>query len=364
MHIRVLAAAGVAASLGSAVLAGCSSSPATTVYHTPALQTNGGRATARTMVQTAIIATTTSNGIVVPGGGLTPATAMRTVRAIVRGRRGTLATGTSTGACTNGTKQSQVTNSDGTVTTTADLYYDAACTTLENEEIITVAAPANGTTTASGTLTTYNQSQTVTSSHVLALSDTAPSTTTTNETITMTDNAAASVGGATIDQFGVTCVGVPNAVSMTCSSANYGTVSGTTTGESLANTITAGSSGAQNTNAISASFFLGSEGIALSSATWSITNTTSYDSGTGTFSFTSAGQTGAGTLSLADSLYTYAETGTLGASGMTLTIVQNPNTAFNTTTQIATATVDAGGNGSATYSDGTVEPIWGSLIGV
>ncbi len=361
MHMRVLAAAAVAASIGSAGLTGCSSSPATTVYHTPALQTNGGRATARSMVETSIIATESSNGLAVPGG-VTPASAIRIVRNVVHRRLGILAAGASTGACTNGTKQSQVTNSDGSVTTTTDLYYDSACTTLENEEVITVAQAVTSTTTASGTLTTYNRAGTVTSSHVLALGDALPSGSTT-ETITLTDNAAASIGGTTTAQLGITCVGAPNAVTMTCTAAHQGTTAGSTTGEALTDTTTAGSSGAQNSTTFSASFFLGSAGIAVSGTTWGVTNVSSYNSGTGTFSFSSAGTTGSGTITLADTLYTYSETGTLAAAGLALTIVENPNEAVTAVTPIATAAVDAGGNGAMTYTDGTVEAIWGGLFG-
>ncbi len=361
MHVRLFAAAAVALSLGSLGLAGCSTSPATSVIHTPALQTNGGRATTRSMVQASIMATEESNGLAVPGG-LTPASAIRTVRALI-GRRGVSAAGSSTGACTNGTKQSSVTNADGSITTTSDLYYDPACATLENEEGITLAQAANGVQSASGTLVTYNRAGTVTSSHVLSLSATVNSTSG-NETITLTDNAATSIGGSAIDSLGVTCVGLPSAVAMTCSSAHYGTTSGTTTGESLSDTSAAGANGAQNATSISASFFLGSLGIVDTTGTWSITNATAYNTATGTFNFTAAGNTGNGSLTFSDSLYTYAETGTLSSSGLSMTIVENPNTAVTTTTAIATAAVDAGGNGAITYTDGTVEPIWGGLVGV
>ncbi len=350
----------MALSLGSLGLAGCSTSPATSVIHTPALQTNGGRATTRSMVQASIMATEESNGLAVPGG-LTPASAIRTVRALIG--RHVSAAGTSTGACTNGTKQSQVTNADGSVTTTSDLYYDAACATLENEEIVTLAQPSTGVQSASGTLVTYNRAGTVTSSHVLSLSATV-NTTSGNQTITLTDNAATSIGGSPIDGLGVTCSGLPNAVAMTCSSAHYGTTSGTNTGENLSDTSTAGTSGAQNATAISASFFLGSLGIVDSAGAWSVTNATAYNTATGTFNFTTAGNTGTGTLTFTDSLYTYAETGTLSSSGLSMTIVENPNAAVTTTTAIATAAVDAGGNGAITYTDGTVESIWGGLVGV
>ncbi len=360
MQIRIPAAIAAAFALGSVGLAGCSSNTVSTVTHTPALQTNGGRATARSAIQSAIIGTETSNGLAVPGG-LTPASAIRTMRAVLH-RRTTLATGTSTGACSNGTKRSQATNSDGTVTTTSDLYYDAACATLENEEAITIKAPVSGVSNAAGTLITYDKTGAVTSSHVLALTATTEADNGA-ETITLTDNAAATIGGTAVDAYGATCVGQPNAVAMTCTAAHYGTTNGTTTGEALSDTTTAGTGGGQNSTEITAAFFLGSLGIAESGTTWAISNATAYNSGSGTFLWSSTGTTGSGTLTFTDGLYTYALSGTLSSTGLAMTIVENPNSAVTTVTPIATANVDAGGNGTMTYADGTIEPIWGGFIG-
>ncbi|HEV3089191.1 MAG TPA: hypothetical protein VGX96_18410 [Candidatus Elarobacter sp.] len=362
LHLAALAA-GTALALGPLGLAGCSTGSNSTVIHTPALQTSGGRATARSSVQTTILAVTALTGLAVPGG-LTPTSAIRTVRSVLHGRR-TLATGASTGACTNGTKQSQTTASDGSVTTTTDLYYEPACVTLENEEIVKVSPPATTPATGSGTLVTYDKSGALTSSHVLALaSTTTGSGSSASETITLTDNASASVGGTVIDQLGETCVGAPNAVAMTCSIAHVGTTGGTTTGEAVSTTSTAGTNGANATASIGAAFYFGSIGITQSGTTWSVTNAGAFNSGTGSYGYASTGTKGSGTLTLTDNLYTYSETATLASTGLSVTLIQKPNAAFNTTSNIATATTDAGGNGTMSYADGTVEPIWGGLIGV
>src|ERR1700681_3633091 len=122
--------------LGSLGLGGCSTSSNATITHTPALQTSGGRDTARSGVQAAILIADTTNGIALPGGP-TPASIARRVFGMIHRGRGTLTTGTSTGACSNGVKSSAVTNGDGSRTTTTDYYYEAACATLEAEESIT-----------------------------------------------------------------------------------------------------------------------------------------------------------------------------------------------------------------------------------
>lgn len=360
LHLSALTAALVLGPLG---LASCSTSSNSTVIHTPALQTTGGRATARSSVQSAVLVAQTLNGLAFPGG-LTPASSIRIMRDVIHHRR-VMATGASTGACNNGTKQSQVTNSDQSVTTTTDLYYEAACVNLENEEIVTVAPPGTTPATASGTLTTYDKTGAVTSYHTLGLTETSTNSNgTTQETITLTDNASATVKGTLVDAMGATCVGAANAIAMSCSVAHYGTTNGTTTGEAITETSTAGTSGGNANAALSMAFYYGGLGITQSSGTtWSITNVGSFNSATGSYAYTSAGLSGNGTLSLKDALYSYSETATTTPAGMSVTLVQTPNAAFNTTTAIATATVDTGGNGTMSYGDGTVEPIWGGFIG-
>src|SRR6202011_792108 len=101
--------------LGSIGLAGCSTSSNATITHTPALQTTGGRDTARSGTQVAILIAGTTNGIALPGGP-TPAGIARQIMAM-RGRHVSV-TGAATGACNNGVKQSSVNNADGSTTTT------------------------------------------------------------------------------------------------------------------------------------------------------------------------------------------------------------------------------------------------------
>ncbi|HEY0395866.1 MAG TPA: hypothetical protein VGD01_15305 [Candidatus Elarobacter sp.] len=360
------AAAALVVALG---LGGCSSGGSTaTVTHTPALQTPGGRATARSGVQAAILIASTSNGIALPGGP-TPATIARRVMSIVHDRgRTPSATGTSNGVCINGQKQSQATNTNGSQTTITDYYFDAICTTLETEESITVNSPATpGATTGSGTITSYSSAGAVRVVQALTLTVTtaaATSTTAQQETFTMVDSASATAGGTATSAVGATCVGSPPSPSVTCSVAHYGTSGGATVGEAIGITATAGSGGGSNSAAISMGFFTASAlAIVQSGASWGISGASAFNGATGTYTYTTTGSSGSGSLTLADSLYTYSETANLSSSGLTVTIIQNPNSAFNTTTPIATATVDVGGTGTISFSDGTSETIAGGLIG-
>jgi hypothetical protein len=278
------------------------------------------------------------------------------------------ATGTSTGVCINGQKQSQTTNANGSQTTITDYYFDAICTTLETEESITVNTPATpGATTGSGTITSYSSAGAVRVVQALTLTVTtaaATATTPQQETFAMVDSASATAGGTATSAIGATCVGTPPSASLGCSVAHYGTSGGVTVGEAIGLTATAGSGTASNSATISMGFFTASAlGVVQSGATWGVSGASAFNSATGTYTYTTTGSSGSGSLVLADMLYTYSETATLSSSGLTVSIIQNPNSAFNTTTPIATATVDAGGSGTISFSDGTSETIAGGLIG-
>jgi len=358
-----LAAAFLAGSLG---LAGCSSGSNTTVIHTPALKTPGGRDTARSGVQAAILIADTTNGIALPGGP-TPAGLIRRVYGMVHGRR-TSATGTATGACNNGVKQSQATDSTtGAVTTTTDYYYEPACATLEAEETIKVDKPATpGDTTGSGKITTYSQAGAVRVVQTLGIKTSTSTSTTTpgQETFTLTDAAAATDGGTTVSSIGATCIGTPPSATVNCSVAHYGVSASTTFGEVLVTAATAGTSGGNANANTTVAFYAGATlSVSQTGTDWTLTGSSPFNQATGTYGYTTTGPSGSGTLTLKDTLYTYVETATLSSTGLSVTIVQNPNAAFNTTTQILTATVDVAGTGVLTYSDGTTEPIAGGLIG-
>ena len=186
----------------------------------------------------------------------------------------------------------------------------------------------------------------------------------TTETITVIDSASATAGGTVTGGVGVTCVGAPNAVTLTCSGAHYGTSAGAGFGEAFSTTATAGTSGG-NANAVVTTAIYAGTGLQLAQtgAVWSISNASAFNSATGTFGYTKTGSSGSGTFTLTDVLYTYAETATLSSTGLAIAIQQNPNSAFNTTTQIATATIDVAGTGVITFTDGTTETVAGGLVG-
>ncbi|MBV9408559.1 MAG: hypothetical protein JO164_07030, partial [Candidatus Eremiobacteraeota bacterium] len=118
--------------------------------------------------------------------------------------------------------------------------------------------------------------------------------------------------------------------------------------------------GGNATNSIVETFYIGTLAISEISGIWSVTGAAGFNTSTGSFGFTSAGTTGTGTFSMTDVLYTYTATGTLASTGLTVTITEGTTTPA---TPIATATVDAGGNGKISYADGSSETIWGSMIG-
>jgi hypothetical protein len=365
-----LTAAALAGSLG---LGGCSTNTAGVVTHTPALQTVGGRNTARSAVQSSLLIAMTTNGIALPGGP-TPTGVLRRFAALVDARRSAgrraAATGSSTGVCTNGVKQSQTTDSNNQQITTTDYYYDAACATLEAEDVITIATPATPTnTTGTGTITVYSSAGAVRVFEQLGMtvtSTTATSNTPSTETYQLTDDASPTSGATATAHVGATCVGQPNSPTLNCSIAHVGTSAGTTFGESLSTAATAAASGSTNNTATTNLAFYAGPGLGISQSgtTWGVTNaTSSYNTGTTTFTYTASGFTGSGTMTMTESLYTYTMTVNLTASGLSASIIENPNSAVTTQTNIATATTDQTGTGTLSYADGTSETIAGGLIG-
>jgi hypothetical protein len=348
--------------LGSLGLGGCSTGANTTITHTPALQTAGGRDTARSGVQAAILIADTTNGIALPGGP-TPAGIARRVSAMIHGGRGTRATGTSTGACSSGVKSSSVTNSDGSKSTTTDYYYEPTCATLEVEEVINITTPGTpGTTDGSGTITSYSNAGAVRVVEKLILN--VLTTSTGEETFTMSVTASAAAGGTTTSAIGATCVGTPPSQTVNCAVAHYGLSAGVVSGEAIGTGATAGTGGGNATATVNVAFYAATTlGITQSGTSWGVSGNSAFNSATGSYGYTTTGPSGAGTLTLKDVLYTYRETATLSSTGLSVTIVEDPNGIITTTIPIATATVDVAGTGVMTFADGTSEPIAGGLIG-
>ena len=344
------AAASLSILLGSIALAGCSSGSNATVTHNPPLSTFGGKSTARSAVQSAILVAGTSNGLAFPNGP-SPASISRRVLDVMQGRR----TSAATGPCINGSKTSQTTAVDGSQTTTTDLYYDALCASLEEETVLTVVAPGNPTTSATGTVTTFDRAAAVTSYHKLTIT---ASNATGTQTVNYNDAASTTVGGSAIAAVGATCVGATNSPTMSCTAAMYGTAGTSTFGQTVSTTGTAGTGGAKNTVTVGVTYYgAGITGIAQSSGSWVVLGSGGFNIANGTYSYSTTGPTGNGTFSLTDSLYTYTVTGNLTATGLTVTIVRNAD-------PIASATVDAAGNGTITYADGTTDVIWGEVVDV
>ncbi|HEY0384302.1 MAG TPA: hypothetical protein VGC72_19090 [Candidatus Elarobacter sp.] len=334
--------------LGSFALAGCASGSNATITHNPPLSTFGGKSTARSAVQSAILVAGTSNGLAFPNGP-SPAAISRRVLDVMQGRRISAATG----PCINGSKSSQTTAVDGSQTTTTDIYYDALCAALEEETVLTVIAPGNPTTTATGTVTTYDHAAAVTSFHNLTIT---ASNTTGTQTVNYNDSASVRAGSTVIAAVGATCAGATNSPTMSCTAAMYGTAGTTTFGQTVATSGTAGTGGAKNTVSVGITYYgAGITGIAQSSGSWVILGTSGFNIANGTYTYSTTGTTGSGTFSLTDSLYTYTVTGNLTATGLAVTIVRNAD-------PIATATVDGAGNGVITYADGTTDVIWGEVV--
>ena len=357
--VRVSTTAVVAAFLiGSLALAGCTGGSNMSVSPNPASTASGDRATARSLTQAAVLAADISSGIGSTGG---PMALVRLVRDVSRGRR-LPATGTATGACTNGgaaygfdyhywTERSQVTNSDGSVSVTTDLFYDPTCVMLESETILKVLT-SSGPSSATGTITDYDKSGNVLGYVTLTMS----LLTASNAVITLQESAATTVTGPAIAQLGETCTG-PYSPENTgsCSVAHVGTSSGTTTAETMIVTNSGQISAVNVDEAVAIGLYLGN-GLSLtqpSTTTWSVSGASLFNTGGGDVFLRPFG----GSLTLKDVLYSYTTTEGISPSGFSVTTVHG-------STPIATASIDAAGVGTLNYADGTSEPIAAGFVGV
>jgi hypothetical protein len=86
-----------------------------------------------------------------------------------------------------------------------------------------------------------------------------------------------------------------------------------------------------------------------------VTGGTPFDTVSGTITVALGGTAG-GTLGFSDTQYGFAESGTVAPTGVSLTVKQAGAV-------VATATTDAGGNGTVAYADGSSEKIAGYVVG-
>ena len=260
----------------------------------------------------------------------------------------------STPSCVNGQTTADVTNADGSTTSTQTTYYDAACTQPSQAIVVNVPALAPGATSISGTgtLTTYSVAGSVTGYTTMSLTIAISGSTT---VVTLVASQATTVGGAPYANLGITCSAALAGTSVQCGAANVVTTGGTQVGASVALTLTSVTAAwaTTRTATMSASAYSAASGLAIAQGAvpaWSVTGGSPVATIGGTVSATVTGSqvtnatitlTGPGGVTV---------NGSAAGGNYAITVQQNGVTQ-------GSVTVNASGNGTITYAGGTTATI-------
>lgn len=277
--------------------------------------------------------------------------------------RGVRRYGVTYGPCTNGTESATVNVSTTEVQLYERDFYDAACTSLYQDVYLDVIAQSSTTGSATGTITRYTTSGAVFEYNTLQLEMSGIGTTTPQITVEITDapNATApqlaavgvscGAGSASIS-CGAAAVAHSQALSQDAAMTMLISVSESVSGNTI--TVPISGSAASYTAALNA---ISIAPMANNFPSWTVSasgSMTTIDSATlsGQFTVTTSGIPTGGSLTLTDSADDGTAILTLNSQGITGVIKQT-----DTGATVATFTVDANGNGTISYSNGTTGQI-------
>ena len=301
----------------------------------------------RAAMQSSLTMLANANGATIGGTGTLAV--VRRVEAIRRGRRVQTIAG-----CVNGATSTTVTNPDGSTTQTDNAYYDVLCATIEESDVVTVSPGASlQNLAAAGTVTTYARSGAVTSYTAFQVT---VAGTATQDTITIAGTVAATIGGTPYGKVGVTCIAPLSGTSIHCGTAAVNSASGQQLGVSLDESAAFTTNGTSSTVTATAgaSAYAAASGLDIAAGAppaWSVTGAAPFETVTGslTLSYSPAAGT-SGSIVVTDVTDAISVGGYVTDTTVTLTGVARGVT-------IAAVAVDAVGNGTITYADGTTAAI-------
>lgn len=271
--------------------------------------------------------------------------------------------GVTYGTCTNGTESATIDVSASEVQLYERDFYDAACTSLYEDVYLDVIAQSSSSGSATGTLTRYTTSGTVFEYNTVELAMTGIGTASPQITVQLTDapNATApqlaAVGlscgaSSTSASCGAAAVVHSQTLSQDAAMSMLMSVSESVSGSTI--TVPISGSAASYTAALNA---ISIAPMANNFPSWTVSASSALataDSAalSGKFTFTTSGIATGGSLTLTDSADDGTAILTLNSQGITGVIKQT-----DTGASVATFTVDANGNGTIAYSNGTTGQI-------
>ncbi|TAM56601.1 hypothetical protein EPN52_13670 [bacterium] len=298
------------------------------------------------------------------GGVTTASVARRAATQVRRAMSAGVRHVASVGTCTSQTVTSMNQTSSTTATITVQSYYDQSCTSLEGTLVWNLTVNSPTSVSGPATMTRYAASGSVVTYETLSLSMTFTDTTLTQLSQLSVDvtSIASSVNGPSIGSFGIAC-GLTGASSLTCGLGAVANMPSLSVEQGFTLGLTGSESASSVQATITAQAFQGGlSALTLSPGTfpaWTISGGALLDSASATVAATYASN---GTpTSLAFTMTDSQDQATVvlvaNSSGIAGTIART-----DTGATVATFTIDALGNGTISYSNGTQGQIEDYLI--
>jgi hypothetical protein len=291
------------------------------------------------------------------GGSLTSFTATRALTAAVRRRgRAVLTTRRRDGAagCDDGVVQTEVPNSSGTVVTvTVSVYYDAACDNIESTLVWAASETSSTEISGPATLTNYSTTGAVTETANATIAFYLNS----QDELTGLSILATSIvaNGVSLGQAGIAC-NVPSLSSFSCGVAAATNIASSSLEDGANVSLSGSQTSTQLTVSMSISTYQGAlNALSITAATfpdWTISPSADL---LGSLSMSGTESPTSTTVSLTMTDSTNNATLTMsGSVGGTITGTLTNNA---TGTAVATFSVNAQGNGTVTYGNGSTASI-------
>jgi hypothetical protein len=291
------------------------------------------------------------------GGSLTSFTATRALTAAVRRRgRAVLTTRRRDGAagCDDGVVQTEVPNSSGTVVTvTVSVYYDAACDNIESTLVWAASETSSTEISGPATLTNYSTTGAVTQTANATIAFYLNS----QDELTGLSILATSIvaNGVSLGQAGIAC-NVPSLSSFSCGVAAATNIASSSLEDGANVSLSGSQTSTQLTVSMSISTYQGAlNALSITAATfpdWTISPSADL---LGSLSMSGTESPTSTTVSLTMTDSTNNATLTMsGSVGGTITGTLTNNA---TGTAVATFSVNAQGNGTVTYGNGSTASI-------
>jgi len=251
------------------------------------------------------------------------------------------------GPCSNGQETSTTAGANNTAILEVDSFYDTLCTKIESKLVWTASQSGNNLT-GPATSTQYSNSGAITEIDTMSITFYLNS----SQQLTGFSLLLTSIvqNGVQVGEAGVACT-VASTNTISCGVADANNVASGEVGANVSATVTTASNSSNTSMSMQVSAYQASAANALSIAAATLPFWTVSPAADQTQSVSISGSTTSTTISLTVTDSTNG--GSLAISGSTSGSVTGTMTRTDTDATVATFTLDAFGNGTLTYGNGT-----------